>query len=158
MTMAEVRFYAEHGWLITEPVVAAAAIDETLRGLDQHWSFHRDRVPPGAGEYFPDRMPGDGDGTRNSEYISLQNELVSRLAWSVVIGEIAAATCGTSSVRLFDDQIVYKPGGQSEAVVGWHVDGDDWGTCSSRQMLTAWMSLHDCPEELGPLVVCGWES
>lgn len=38
-----------------------------------------------------------------------------------------------------------------DAVVGWHVDGDYWGTCSSSDMLTAWIPLHDCPAELGPL-------
>ena len=98
-------------------------------------------------------MPGDGDGTRNNEYISLQNDLVRRLAWSRAIGEIAAQAACTPEIRLFDDQIVYKPGGQMDAVVGWHVDGDYWGTCSSREMLTAWVPLHDCPAELGPLVV-----
>ena len=153
LSAREVAFYGEHGWLITAAVIDESALNATQRGLEEHWAGHRDHVLAGAGQYFADWMPGDGDGTRNNEYISLQNRLVSGLAWSPVIGEIAAQAAGTSQIRLFDDQIVYKPGGQMDAVVGWHVDGDYWSTCSSQQMLTAWIPLHDCPEELGPLVV-----
>ena len=153
LTAAEVEFYDEHGWLKTSPVLKDSLLDGTLRGLEQHWTGHRDRVLPDAGKGFGDWMPGDGDGTRNNEYLSLQNRLVSQLAWSPIVGEIAAAAAQVEGIRLFDDQVVYKPGGQITSVVGWHVDGDYWGTCSSQNMLTAWIPLHDCPEELGPIVV-----
>ncbi|MCX6605375.1 MAG: phytanoyl-CoA dioxygenase family protein [Acidobacteria bacterium] len=153
LSAQDAAFYQEHGWVTTPTVLDDAWIDEALAGLDQHWTGHRDRVLPGAGKHFADWMPGDGEGTRNNEYLSLQNRKVSRLAWSPTVGSIAAAAAGTSEIRLFDDQIVNKPGGQTNAVVGWHVDGDYWGTCSSKNMLTAWIPLHDCPEEMGPLVV-----
>ncbi len=153
LSVQDAAFYQEHGWVTTPTVLDNALIDEALAGLDQHWTGHRDRVLPGAGKHFADWMPGDGEGTRNNEYLSLQNRKVSRLAWSPTVGAIAAAAADTSEIRLFDDQIVNKPGGQTNAVVGWHVDGDYWGTCSSKNMLTAWIPLHDCPEETGPLVV-----
>ena len=153
LSVQDAAFYQEHGWVTTPTVLDDAWIDEALAGLDQHWTGHRDRVLPGAGKHFADWMPGDGEGTRNNEYLSLQNRKVSRLAWSPTVGAIAAAAADTSEIRLFDDQIVNKPGGQTNAVVGWHVDGDYWGTCSSKNMLTAWIPLHDCPEEMGPLVV-----
>ena len=153
LSVQDAAFYGEHGWVVTDTVLDPALIDQTLVGLEQHWSGHRDRILPGAGEHFADWMPGAGEGTRNNEYLSLQNRRVSRLAWSSMIGSLAASAAGTSAIRLFDDQIVYKPGGQTEAVVGWHVDGDYWGTCSSQNMLTAWIPLHDCPQEMGPLVV-----
>lgn len=153
LSVAEAAFYQEHGWVTTETVLDDSLIDATLAGLEQHWAGHRDRVLPGARKQFGDWMPGDGDGTRNNEYLSLQNKKVSELAWSPIVGAIAASAAGSPGIRLFDDQIVYKPGGQKNAVVGWHVDGDYWGTCSSWNMLTAWIPLHDCPEEMGPLVV-----
>ena len=153
LSVQDAAFYQEHGWVTTPTVLDNALIDEALAGLDQHWTGHRDRVLPGAGKHFADWMPGDGEGTRNNEYLSLQNRKVSRLAWSPTVGAIAAAAADTSEIRLFDDQIVNKPGGQTSAVVGWHVDGDYRGTCSSKNMLTAWIPLHDCPEETGPLVV-----
>ena len=153
LSVAEAAFYQEHGWVTTESVLDDSLIDAALAGLEQHWAGHRDRVLPGARKQFGDWMPGDGDGTRNNEYLSLQNKKVSELAWSPIVGAIAASAAGSPGIRLFDDQIVYKPGGQKTAVVGWHVDGDYWGTCSSRNMLTAWIPLRDCPEEMGPLVI-----
>lgn len=153
LSAAEVDFYQEHGWLATPAVLDDAAIEGALRGIEEHWAGHRDYRIEGVGEHCADWMPGDGEGTRNNEYISLQNERIRQLAWSPVIGEIAATASRAAEIRLFDDQVVYKPGGQTEAVVGWHVDGDYWGTCSSQEMLTAWIPLHDCPAELGPLVV-----
>jgi hypothetical protein len=153
LNASEVEFYQEHGWLLTRPVLSESLLETARLGLEQHWTGHRDRVLPEAGKQFADWMPGTGDGTRNNEYLSLQNRMVSELAWSPVIGEIAATAAQADGIRLFDDQVVYKPGGQTSSIVGWHVDGDYWGTCSSRKMLTAWIPLHDCPEELGPLVV-----
>lgn len=147
------EFYDKHGWFLSPAVLPHDLLDEARRGLEEHWAGRRDYLLEGGKREFADWMPGDGDGTRNNEYISLQNERIRRLAWSPVIGKIACQVAGVSSIRLFDDQMVYKPGGQAGSTVGWHVDGDYWGTCSSQQMLTAWIPLHDCPEEFGPLVV-----
>lgn len=150
---AAAAFYAEHGWYIAPPVLSDDLLREARNALREHWAGRRDHPLPGSRTEFADWMPGDGDGTRNNEYLSLQNERIRPVAWSSAIGKIACQVAGVSSIRLFDDQMVVKPGRQSGATVGWHVDGDYWGTCSSRQMLTAWIPLHDCPEEMGPLVV-----
>ena len=145
----DVRFYEEHGWFRTPKVLSDELIDSAVAGLEEHWSGHRDaKLPVQTG--YGDWMPGAGSGTRNNEYLSLQNNRVRRLALSPVIGAIAAKLARTEEIRLFDDQMVYKPAGQGLSAVGWHVDGDYWGTCASQSMLTAWIPLHDCPEELGP--------
>jgi hypothetical protein len=148
----DVKFYKEHGWFLTPKILPDSLIDEAIAGLEQHWSGHRDsRLQVNEG--YVDWMPGDGDGTRNNEYISLQNRRVRKLAWHPIIGMIAARLAGSETIRLFDDQIVCKPPSQMRSSVGWHVDGDYWGTCSSQELLTAWIPFHDCPEELGPLAV-----
>lgn len=148
----DVRFYREHGWFVTRKVLPHELIDEALAGLQQHWSGHRDYAFPFK-EGYCDWMPGSGEGTRNNEYISLQNRRVRKLAWSPLIGAIAARLSGTDTIRLFDDQIVCKLPSTTNSSVGWHVDGDYWGTCSSRNLLTAWVPFQDCPEKLGPLAV-----
>lgn len=153
LNVTPAEFYREHGWFIAPQALSDDLLDEAWQGLQEHWSGHRDHSLPGARSGFADWMPGDGDGTRNNEYVSLQNARVRRLAWSRVIGKIACEVSGARSMRLFDDQMVFKPGGETGSIVGWHVDGDYWGTCSSQQMLTAWIPLHDCTEDLGPLVV-----
>jgi len=152
-SMSPAEFYQEHGWYVAPASLGGELLDDARRGLDEHWSGHRDWPLPGPTKGFVDWMPGDGDGTRNNEYISLQNARISRLVRCAAIGRITCEVGGFGSVRLFDDQMVFKPGGQPASAVGWHVDGDYWGTCSSRQMLTAWIPLHDCPEEMGPLLV-----
>lgn len=147
------EFFSEHGWYLAPAVLNSQAINDARRAVEEHWAGHRDHPLEGARKGFVDWMPGDGEGTRNNEYFSLQNERVRSLAWSKDIGRIACEAAGIDSVRLFDDQMVVKPGMQTVAAVGWHVDGDYWGTCSSPNMLTAWIPLHDCPAEMGPLVV-----
>jgi hypothetical protein len=147
------EFFREHGWYVAPAVLSDDLLEQALLGLREHWAGHRDLQLPGAKKEFADWTPGDGEGTRNNEYISLQNARISRLVRCGTIGRITCEVAGFSSVRLFDDQMVFKPGGQPASAVGWHVDGDYWRTCSSQQMVTAWIPLHDCPEEMGPLVV-----
>jgi hypothetical protein len=149
----DVQFYEEHGWIVSPLRVEPALLDGALQGLEQHWNGHRDRVLNGGGQEFADWMPGNLSATRNNEYLSLQNFRVRDLALAPAIGMAAAGLTGAAEIRLFDDQMVYKPGGQPNGAVGWHVDGDYWGTCSSPNMLTAWIPLHDCPAEMGPVVV-----
>jgi hypothetical protein len=150
---SNIDFYQEHGWCISPQRVEETLLDQALAGLERHWSGHRDHVLEGAGTHFVDWMPGAGQGTRNNEYISLQNDSIRGLALAPVIGAVAGALAQAKSIRLFDDQMVYKPGGETQSAVGWHVDGDYWSTCTSNKMLTAWIPLHECPQELGPLVV-----
>lgn len=153
LSSQDAAFYAEHGWIVPPVTLDPILLDEALAGLEQHWTGYRDYRLPDAGKYFVDWMPGDEEGTRNNEYISLQNHRVRRLALSPVIGAAAASLTRSTPIRLFDDQMIVKLGGQSGQVVGWHIDKDYWRTCTSREMLTAWIPLHDCPEEFGPLVV-----
>jgi hypothetical protein len=153
ITEQDVRFYEEHGWIISPIQLDPALLTEAMVGLEQHWSGHRDHTIPDAGNAFSDWMPGMPEGTRNNEYLSLQNNRVRNLALAPEIGQVAAALTRSRAVRLFDDQMVYKPAGVSSAAVGWHVDGDYWQTCTSNNMLTAWIPLHDCPLEMGPLAV-----
>ena len=109
LSAQDAAFYREHGWVTTPVILDDSLIDEALSGLEQHWTGHRDRTLPGARTHFVDWMPGDGAGTRNNEYLSLQNEKVSRLAWCSTIGSFAACAADSSEIRLFDDQIVNKP-------------------------------------------------
>ena len=100
------------------------------------------------------RKPGDGDTIRNSEYTALQNREIRALVQHPIIGAIAARLTRSSEIRLWDDQLVSKPpsAGPRGPVVGWHTDRAYWMTCTSEDMLTAWIPLHDCPVEMGPVI------
>ena len=60
LSAADAAFYQEHGWVIASNVIEDTLIEETLEGLRQHWSGHRDHTIPGANKHFADWMPGDG--------------------------------------------------------------------------------------------------
>ncbi|MEY2831288.1 MAG: putative phytanoyl-CoA dioxygenase, partial [Cyanobacteriota bacterium] len=101
--------------------------------------------------------PEDGDIIRNNEFVSLQKAELKQLALQPVIGAIAARLARTSEIRILDDQLVYKPPAKSSpkvsSAVGWHSDRAYWSTCSSDNLLTAWIPFHDCDQARGPLVV-----
>lgn len=151
-TQADVDFYNQHGWFISPELISTEYIDTAMSGLVMHWSGYRDnQLPLKTG--FCDWKYGDGEGIRNNEYISLQNNQFRQLALHPAIGTLAAKLTNSSQVRIFDDQVVYKPGHQSGSAVGWHVDRHYWQTCSSNEMITAWIPFQDCSLHLGPLVV-----
>jgi hypothetical protein len=153
-TDSDVAFYREHGWYVTKKILPPELMDEAWAGVERHFKGERDAPLPVSSGYS-DWKPGDGDGIRNCEYVTLQNRQIRRLTAYPLLGAIAARLAGTPAVRLFDDQLIYKPpqAGGTRAVVGWHSDRAYWMTCSSENMLTAWIPFHDCPLEMGPLMV-----
>jgi ectoine hydroxylase-related dioxygenase (phytanoyl-CoA dioxygenase family) len=151
----DVAFYREHGYFISGEIVSGDVIDDARLGIERHFSGHRDEhLAHDAG--FSDWQPGDDPTLRNVEFLALRNHQVRSLALLPVIGAIAAVLSGSDEVRLWDDQLVWKePSAPTDeaAVVGWHTDRAYWRTCTSEQMLTAWIPLHDCPASMGPLCV-----
>lgn len=153
-TEEDVAFYEEHGWYISKKVLYDEIIDEAILGSERYYRGERDTPLPVSGGYS-DWKPEDGNNiVRNNEYVSLQNRQLCQLALQPVIGAIAAKLARTSQIRLFDDQLVYKPPiARNGNAVGWHADKAYWSTCSSDNLLTAWIPFHDCDESKGPLVV-----
>lgn len=152
-TPEDIAFYEEHGWYITKKVIPDAVIDAAAQATERYHRGERDyRLAVDTG--FSDWKPSDGDDVvRNNEFVSLQNQQLRELALQPIIGAIAARLARTSQIRLLDDQLVYKPPAQRQSAVGWHADGAYWATCSSHNLLTAWIPFHDCDEARGPLVM-----
>lgn len=150
---ADVTLYEEHGYYVAGKVLPDEMIDAAVSGAERHWSGERDWTLP-ISKGFGDWKPSDGDTIRNSEYTALQNREIRALAEYPVIGMIAARLARSNEIRLWDDQLVSKPPatGPSGPVVGWHTDRAYWMTCTSEDMLTAWIPLHDCPVEMGPVI------
>jgi len=152
-TDTDVAFYEEHGYYVSRKILPDEVVDAAVRGAERHWAGERDwRLPISSG--FGDWKPSDGETIRNSEYTALQNCEIRALAEYPLIGAIAARLTRSNEIRLWDDQLVSKPAstGPSGPVVGWHTDRAYWMTCTSEDMLTAWIPLHDCPVEMGPVI------
>ena len=150
----EVALYRERGYYVSRRVLPDDVIDEAVRGAERHFAGERDFHLP-VDEGFGDWKPGDPDTIRNSEFVALQNLQIRSLVMQPIIGRIASRLAGSDTIRLWDDQLVWKPPSAAEGdgpVVGWHTDRAYWLTCTSEEMLTAWIPFHDCPEEMGPVI------
>jgi len=150
---SDVAFYEEHGYWVSGKILPDEVIDAAARGAERHWAGERDWELP-ASRAFSDWSDADGDTIRNNEYASLQNREIRDLVHYPLIGMIAARLARSPVIRLWDDQLVSKPPakGDDGAVVGWHSDRAYWMTCTSPEMLTAWIPLHACPVEMGPVI------
>jgi len=155
-TEEDVCSYEEHGWYISPPIIPEAAIDLAVAGSQAFYRGARDGIIPVETGYS-NWKPEDGDIVRNNEFVSLQKTELKQLALQPVIGAIAARLARTEQIRILDDQLVYKPPAKPDKAVnnavGWHSDRAYWSTCSSDNLLTAWIPFHDCDEARGPLVV-----
>jgi ectoine hydroxylase-related dioxygenase (phytanoyl-CoA dioxygenase family) len=154
-TEADVLFYEEHGWYISPKVLSDEMIEEAIQGSDRFYNGERDGLLPVKNGYS-NWKPEDGyDVVRNNEFVSLQNRELKKLLMQPIIGAIASRLARTQSIRLLDDQLVYKPpqNPDGKSAVGWHADRAYWSTCTSHNLLTAWIPFHDCDESIGPLVV-----
>lgn len=80
---------------------------------------------------------------------------LAALATDARLGEIAAALLGASSVRLWQDQLLYKPpGGPSETTIGWHQDWASWDTVASHTaFVTAWVAFDDVDDDNGAMQI-----
>jgi ectoine hydroxylase-related dioxygenase (phytanoyl-CoA dioxygenase family) len=153
-TDRDVAFYDEHGFWVSPAIVPEEVLDRALRGMERFYAGDRDAPfpgPPGAAE--PGWSPADGDVLRKNDYASLQVRELFELVAYPMIAVVAARLSGASQIRLWHDQLLYKPIDRPDrpANVGWHTDRQYWRTCTSDRMLTAWVPFHDVDEATGPI-------
>lgn len=152
-TDEEVSFYEDHGWYISRKVISDESIDQVLAAIERHYAGEGTTQLPNQEGYSLWR-PSDGyDVLRNDEFISLRNPDIRGFLYQPIIAAIGARLMRSPTARLFIDSLLYKPpcdvGGQ--AVTGWHNDRSYWSTCSSENMITAWIPLNDVTPDLAPL-------
>lgn len=154
-TEEDIKFYEEHGWYVTSPILAEEVIDRAIAGSQRYFRGERDfQLPTQTG--FVDCQTDEASFLRNNEFVCLQNRELQRLGFETIIAAIAAQLARTTEIRLFADSLLCKmPTSQEESqgLVGWHTDKSYWPTCSSERLLTAWIPLQDCDRSLGPLVI-----
>ena len=155
-TDEDVAFYETHGYYVSKPgVLPDELIEQGVRGAERLYRGDLDRPLPIADGYARSRVRDDRS-PRNDEFVSLQVSELSALVRWPLIGAIAARLTRSPSIRLLDDQLVWKPGNPERpatTITGWHADGAYWSTCSSSKLVTAWVPLHDIAHDGGPLVV-----
>jgi ectoine hydroxylase-related dioxygenase (phytanoyl-CoA dioxygenase family) len=149
----DVAFYQEHGYYMSGKIFTDEEIDAALAGSERYYAGERD-FPPPNGHETRGWTPADGNVLRKNDYTSQRNRELRALIHKPILGAIAARLCG-SGVRLWHDQLLYKPPSNRDQPisVGWHTDRQYWMSCSSDNMLTAWIPFHDVDEEIGTITM-----
>jgi ectoine hydroxylase-related dioxygenase (phytanoyl-CoA dioxygenase family) len=151
----DVEFYRQHGYYVSKRIFSDDEIDEAIYGSERFYSGERDFSVPPSIKPFEGWKPENGDdGIRINDYVSLQNAEILSLMLNPVLGAIAARLSGSNTIRLWHDQMIFKPTDTAgnKTNIGWHTDRAYWKTCSSANMLTAWIPFQTCDESMGPLM------
>lgn len=153
-TDADVEFYRTNGYYVSKNLFSEAEIDAALKAADEFYAREYDFPAPANKKWFG-WTPADGDVLRKNDHASFRKEGLKHLTHSFIIGAVAARLAESPSIRLWHDQLLYKPvdSPDRKANVGWHTDYGYWKTCTSPNMLTAWVPFHDCGEAEGTLSV-----
>ncbi|MFC6160505.1 phytanoyl-CoA dioxygenase family protein [Kribbella jiaozuonensis] len=143
----DIAFYREHGYWISPVIVPSDVLDAAERGMERFYAGDHDHALPDL-PATRGWQAADGDVLRKNDYSSLRVDELGTLVRHPAIGATAAALSGADGIRLWHDQLLFKPPGGS-ARVGWHTDRQYWQSCTSDDMLTAWVGFHDVDEVNG---------
>ncbi|WP_081692261.1 phytanoyl-CoA dioxygenase family protein [Planktothrix agardhii] len=151
----DIEFYRQQGWYISKPIFSESEIDQARQGIERFYRGDREGQLTLTLPDFEDWTPNQGNGLRINEFLVQQNRQIYQLSQNSLIGAIAALLTGSDQIRLFSSSLYYKPPHTQsvETTIGWHHDRGYWKTCTSENMISAWIPLHDCDESMGTLTM-----
>jgi ectoine hydroxylase-related dioxygenase (phytanoyl-CoA dioxygenase family) len=151
----DVDFYRTHGYYLSEPLFSPAELATAIEASERFYQGERDRVLPVKPSRSAYWEADQGDVQRHHDYIVYESDVLRRIFCKPLIAAVAARLIGTPVVRLWSSTLIYKPPRPDENtnIVPWHTDRHHWQTCTSDELVTAFVPLHDCEEEHGTLTV-----
>ena len=140
----DVSFFEENGYWVS-PVIFSG---EELERIKEH----QDVIY--KGQYELGRKPvcnwiegkDSPSSLRKTDNSHWADATLRRLATDPTIGAIAAKLMQVNVIRLWHDQLLYKPARKSakeSANVGWHQDFAYWQSAQEPSLITAWVAFHD---------------
>lgn len=153
VTDQDAAFYREHGYWLSPKIFSD---DEVALFREHHMRVIVGDYETGQAP-FDRNLPPDSPLNRlvkidNSHW---SDSTLSRLVTHPLLGAMAAKLAGVSAIRLWHDQLLYKPP-QAETTagaVGWHQDYHYWQCAQPAELLTAWIALVDVDLENGCMEV-----
>jgi len=152
---AEVQEYRAHGWYLSRKLLSDDEIDRLLAASERFYAGYRDRPLPVKPPNLAYWEPSHGAVQRHNDYIHYESQEIGQILRKPLIGAVAARLAQTPEIRLFQSTLIYKPpaGDEVSNLVPWHADRHYWQTCTSDQMLTAFIPLHDCGVDMGTITL-----
>ncbi|WP_040833976.1 phytanoyl-CoA dioxygenase family protein [Nocardia brevicatena] len=148
----DVEFYQQHGWFVTPRLFTDEVVDAASAALAAHHRGERDWVLPITLDEMDDWVEGSPHRLRFNDHVALTSNHLGRFMLQPLIGAIAARLARTSQIRLWLSSLICKPP-RTEHTIEWHSDRVHWQTCTSTNMLTAWIALQDSDESMGPVIM-----
>jgi len=153
-TDEDINLYEKMGWHITNMIIEPDLIEKAVIGAREFYVGNIDTPLPKSFGIAND-LHDEALAIRNNEFVSLQKKALKDIAFHPVVVETAARLSRSKNIRLFADSLISKlPQKENSAgIIGWHTDKAYWPTCTSDDMLTAWIPLQDVTFDMGPLLL-----
>lgn len=154
-TEKDIELYEQNGWYISEKIIPDNILDAAVNGAKEFYNGKIDFTLKNNTEAIASDAYNAASAIRNNEFVTLQKKELQNLGFYPMISAIAAALERTTEVRLFADSLINKLPEKptSKGVVGWHSDRAYWPTCTSNNLVTAWIPLQNCTDDMGPLTL-----
>ncbi|OLB80381.1 MAG: phytanoyl-CoA dioxygenase [Actinobacteria bacterium 13_2_20CM_2_71_6] len=151
----DVEAYARQGWFLTGKLFTDDEIDELVVASERFYAGERDRVLPSRPRRLAYWTPADGPVQRHNDYVHYESAAIARILAKPLVGAVAARLAQADEIRVFQSTLIYKPpiAGEPSNIVPWHFDKHYWQSSTSERMLTAFIPLHDCDEEMGTITM-----
>ena len=146
VTDSDVEEYWNRGYWISPKLFTDDEIAAMRDAHERFWRRDLDREIPS--QYGLTDIDFDTPRLRQDCNGFWVNDVIRAAVTSPILGGIAARLMRTDSVRLWHDQVIYKPGSDGAPAthignVGWHQDYGYWQCTSTTNMVTAWVALQD---------------
>jgi hypothetical protein len=154
-TDEEVLGYAEHGWYLTGKLLTDDEVDAIVAETERFYRGEKDRELPLRPPNLAYWTQADGPVQRHNDYIHYESDVIGEILRKPLIGAVAARLARAEQIRVFQATLIYKPPRPDEPTnrVPWHMDRHYWQTCTSDNMLTAFIPFHDCDEQWGTITM-----
>lgn len=84
----------------------------------------------------------------------MTDDAIRQILSKPLIAAVAARLARTDQIRLWNSTLIYKPPRLDDYnIVSWPFNKHYWQTCSSDEMLTAFIPFHDYGEEMGTITM-----
>ncbi|MCC3373649.1 phytanoyl-CoA dioxygenase family protein [Cohnella sp. REN36] len=144
ITQQDKEIFDRDGYWISPKLIDDDQIERLRQAHERVWSGDYDGDGLTMYEYRPNPNP---DALRKLDNGWWINDEIRSVVTDPHIGELAADLLGASEIRLWHDQVIYKPGvGDKETKsgnVGWHQDYGYWQCSDNPDMVTVWIALQD---------------
>ena len=145
LTAEQVASFRENGYVKLKDVLSPELLEH-----------YRQAIHERVAELSREALPMEQRSTYGKAFLQVMNlwtesETVREFVFGKRLARIAAELMGTTGVRIYHDQALYKEAGGG--ITPWHADQYYWPVSSDR-MVTAWVPLQRTPREMGPLAFC----